>query len=171
MGYGFTPAPKTLVANRRKTQTLLDKDGKVLNSNFPKTSDDTIFLHGYLTSGIPISYTLRGGIPFKDTPGLDWRIYGSKGEIRVTASGPFLQVGYPDVKIQVHNVEKGTVEEVKIEEDDVDALLKGYGLPSKNVGRIYRELSEGRNNCSFDDAVERHDFIEEIYKENGIVGF
>jgi predicted dehydrogenase len=171
LGYGFTPAPKTLVANRRKTQVLLDKDGKVLNSKFPKTSDDTIFLHGYLSTGIPISYTLRGGIPFKDTPGLDWRIYGTTGEIRVTASGPFLQVGYPDVKIEVHDVEKGTVEEVKIEEEDVDALLKEYGIPSKNTGRIYRELSEGRNVCSFEDAVERHEFIEEIYKENGIVDF
>jgi predicted dehydrogenase len=171
LGYGFTPAPKTLVANRRKTQTLVDKDGKVLNSNFPKSSDDTIFLHGYLSTGIPISYTLRGGIPFKDTPGLDWRIYGSKGEIRVTASGPFLQVGYPDVKIQVHDVEKGIVEDVGIEVDDVDTLLKGYGLPSKNTGRVYRELAEGRNNCNFEDAVERHGFIEEIYKENGIVDF
>jgi predicted dehydrogenase len=171
LGYGFTPAAKTLVANRRNTQTLLDKDGTVLNKNFKKTSDDTIFLHGYLTSGIPISYTLRGGIPFKDTPGLDWRIYGSKGEIRVTASGPFLQVGYPDVKIQIHDVEKGTVEEVKIEEDEVDTLLKGYGIPSKNTGRVYRELNEGRNNCSFEDAVERHEFIEEIYRENEIVDF
>jgi hypothetical protein len=60
---------------------------------------------------------------------------------------------------------------VKIEEDDVDALLEGYGIPSKNVGRRYRELSEGRNNCSFEDAAERHGFIEEIYRENGIVDF
>jgi predicted dehydrogenase len=171
LGYGFNPAPKTLVANRRKTQVLLGKDGKVINDKFEKTSDDTIFLNGYLTSGIPISYTLRGGIPFKDTPGLDWRIYGSTGEIRVTASGPFLQVGYPDLKIQVHDVEQGTVEEVKVKEDDVDVLLKDYGLPSKNTGRVYKGLAEGRNNCSFEDAVERHAFIEGLYKENGIVDF
>jgi hypothetical protein len=71
----------------------------------------------------------------------------------------------------VHDVEKGTVEEVGIEEDDVDNLLEGYGIPSKNVGRIYKELSQERNVCSFEDAVERHEFIEGIYRENGIVDF
>lgn len=50
LGYGFEPAPKTLLAIRRKTVKLLDADGKVLEENHPKTADDTIFLNGFLSS-------------------------------------------------------------------------------------------------------------------------
>lgn len=39
--------------------------------------------------------TLRGGKPFKDTPGLEWRIYGETGEIRVTAGGHYFKSGTP----------------------------------------------------------------------------
>jgi hypothetical protein len=45
--------------------------------------------------------TLRGGLMPKNAPGLDWRIYGETGEIRITATGPFLQVGYEDLTIEV----------------------------------------------------------------------
>jgi hypothetical protein len=32
-------------------------------------------------------------------------------------------------------------------------------------------LAEGRVNCSFEDAVERHEFIEGLYRDNGYVRF
>lgn len=166
LGYGFESGPKTLLANRRKTVQIVDGEGKVLETK-DKTSEDTIFLNGTLSSGIPISMTIRGGKPFKDTPGLDWRIYGSTGEIRVTASGPFLQVGYPDMKIQLNDFEKDTVEEVVPDKDEFDEEGT-FGIPARNVGRLYKALGEGRVNCSFEDAVERHALIDKIYKENGI---
>lgn len=164
LGYGFSSPPKSLLANQRKSLKLVDSSGKVVKENVPKDTDDTIFLTGTLSSGIPVSMTLRGGAPFKGTPGLDWRIYGEKGEIRVTASGPFLQIGYPDMKIEVHDFEKDTVEEVKLEKDEFDS----FGIPARNVARVYKELSEGRNNCTFEDAVERHRLLQGMYKENGI---
>ncbi|CZR54084.1 related to dehydrogenases and related proteins [Phialocephala subalpina] len=170
LGYGFESGPKTLLANRRKTVQIVDAEGTAIETK-NKTSDDTIFLNGTLTSGIPISMTLRGGKPFKDIPGLDWRIYGSTGEIRITASGPFLQIGYPDMKIQVHDFEKDTVEEVEVEKDKFDSEDGGkgiFGLPARNVGRLYKSLAEGKVNCSFEDAVERHALIDGMYRENGI---
>jgi len=168
LGYGFNSAPKSLIANRLKTQTLVNDEGKVLDANFEKTSDDTIFFHGYLTSGVPFSFTLRGGAPFKGTPGLDWRIYGEKGEIRVTAGGPFIQAGLPDVKVQLHDFESDTVNDVKIEEDEFDEEGK-YSMYARNVGRLYKGLAEGKVICSFEDAVERHELFDTMYKENGIV--
>ncbi|KAH7354840.1 NAD-binding Rossmann fold oxidoreductase family protein [Rhexocercosporidium sp. MPI-PUGE-AT-0058] len=170
LGYGFTPAPKSLVASRRTHQKVLSSEDAVVEDKHPITSDDTIFLNGTLSTGIPLSFSLRGGKPFKDTPGLEWRIYGETGEIRVTSSGPFLNVGYEDVKIAVFDFEGKEGEEVEVvevEKDEFDG--KEWGMASRNVGRLYRELAEGKINCSFEDAVERHELIEGMYKENGIV--
>lgn len=96
LGYGFESPPQTLLANRRTTQVLLGANGEVLDPKRAKTADDTIFLHGVLNGGVPLSMSMRGGEPFKGEPGLDWRIYGDEGEIRVTAGGVFLQIGYPE---------------------------------------------------------------------------
>lgn len=166
LGYGFEPAPKTLLANRRKTFLVVGSDGKVVKENVPKTSDDILFLAGTLSSGIPLSMTLRGGKAFKDAPPLDWRIYGETGEIRITSGTPFLNVGSPDMKIQVFDFEKDAVEDIEIEKDEFDT--EKFGIPAKNVGRLYKAFAEGKINCSFEDAVERHAFLGAIYKENGI---
>jgi predicted dehydrogenase len=163
LGYGFT-ATRALLENRRTHVNLVDAEGKVVKENVPKTADDTIFLTGTLSTGIPVSMSLRGGKPFKGTPGLDWRIYGETGEIRVTAMGPFLQIGYPDMKIELYDVEKDTVEEVQIPKDDFD---DGYEFAARNVGRLYRGLAKGEVNCSFEDAVLRHELLEELYQQNG----
>ncbi|PVH73228.1 NAD-P-binding protein [Cadophora sp. DSE1049] len=167
-GYGFQTPPKTLLANRRPFVKMLDHNGRTVEEVHRKTSDDTIFLHGTLSNdSIPVSFALRGGMPFPSTPGLEWRIYGEEGEVRVTAAGIFLQIGYADMKIQVAKF-GGVVEEVQVKGDEFDA--EGYGLVSKNVGRIYRCLERGEREglCGFDDAVQRHELIDEMYRENGI---
>jgi hypothetical protein len=41
------------------------------------------------------------------------------------------------------------------------------GIPYGNVARVYRELREGRVNCSFEEAVEFHRVLEEAWKANG----
>ncbi|TVY80456.1 Galactose/lactose metabolism regulatory protein GAL80 [Lachnellula suecica] len=165
LGYGFNEhGAKSVVANRRPILKLLEDDGKtVIEEKHVKTSDDTIFLTGTLSSGIPLSFSLRGDKAFKNTPGLDWRIYGSTGEIRITASGPFLQIGYPDLKLEVYDFESDVLEEVEVGDD-----LEEVEGPAKNVGRVYRGVGEGENNCTFEDAVERHRLIAGMYRENGI---
>lgn len=167
LGYGFTTAHSVL-ANRRPEVKLLDSTGKVISENHPKTADDTIFLNGILASGIPLSVSLRGGSQFKGQPGLDWRIYGSTGEIRITAQGPFLQIGYPDMMVEVHDYVKDELKNVVFEEGSGSAgSYADLPIPGRNVGRVYEALKEGRISCTFEDAVERHEFIEELYKENG----
>lgn len=172
LGYGFTPSPKTLVASRRTHQKVLSSTNALIKEFHPITSDDTIFLHGTISSGIPLSFSLRGGKPFPDTPGLEWRIYGETGEIRVTSSGPFLNIGYPDVKIAVFDFdleggEAKKVEVVEVKKDEFDG--EEWGMQSRNVARLYKGLSEGEVNCSFEDAVQRHELIEGMYRENAIV--
>ena len=153
LGYGFEGKPKTLLANRRKFQKLFDGNGKVVEEKHAKTADDTIFLHGTLSTGIPLSFSLRGGKPFPGEPGMNWTIYGEKGTIRITSPSPFLQIGYDGMKIQVQDGEGDKAEDIEIPGDEFD----GYKHPARNVGRVYKHFAEGTINCSIEDAVERHE--------------
>lgn len=167
LGYGFKTI-HSLLANRRTHIALTDAEGKVIEPHHRKNADDTIFLNGTLSTGIPLSMTLRGGQPFKGAPGLVWSIYGSTGEIRITAGGPFLQIGYAEsqggIKVEVHSFGDGkdSVEEVETVDE-----LEDLPMPGRNVARVYKELEEGKISCTFEDAVDRHTFIEGLYKENG----
>ena len=67
------------------------------------------------------------------------------------------------MKIELHDFASDGLEEVKFEEE-----FGELGLTARNVARVYRELKLGRNNCSFEDAVERHRLIKEVYKDSGI---
>ncbi|PSS25234.1 hypothetical protein M430DRAFT_133496 [Amorphotheca resinae ATCC 22711] len=163
LGYGFEKH-NSIIANRRPFVKLLNSEGKVVDEKHPKTADDTIFFSGIIKgSGVPFSFSLRGGTPFKNTPGLEWRIYGSKAEIRVTAPNPFLQIGLPDTKVEIHDFAKDTVEEVPFPKDE----FEDFAVPARNVSRVYQKFAKGEIICSFEEAVQRHEFIEELYKENG----
>lgn len=72
-------------------------------------------------------------------------------------------MGFPDMKIEVHDHASDEVREVAFEEE-----FAALELPARNVASVYKELRAGRNNCSFEDAVERHRLIKEIYKDSGI---
>ena len=78
--------PYALLRTRRPTCTLMNDDGTVDKESIPKTADDTMFVTGELGDDkVPTSFNLLGGEPFPGTPGLEWRIYGMDGTIRVTA--------------------------------------------------------------------------------------
>lgn len=71
------------------------------------------------------------------------------------------------MKVQLVEGE-GIVTVVEIEQDEFDQDGK-FGLPARNVARLYEGLSDGLINCSFEDAVERHGLIEGMFKENGFI--
>ncbi|KAL3417618.1 oxidoreductase family protein [Phlyctema vagabunda] len=161
LGSTFTSSTAVL-ANRRPFVTLTKDDGTVITDKHPKTAEDTIFIQGTLGSSVPVQVSLRGGSTFKGTPGLDWRIYGTKGELRITAAGPFLQIGYPDQKIELHDVATDSVSVLDVLTDRWDDLP----LPGRNVARVYEAIAgdAGRQEllCSFEDAVERHRFLHKL---------
>lgn len=176
LGYGVEN-PHALLRTRRETTNLLNDDGSVAEESIPKTADDTIFVSGELGSDkIPTSFQLFGGDAFPGTDVLDWRIHGMNGTIRVTASGPFLQIGYPDQKIEVHDLATGKVQNVEIPRDEFDEMATPDELPHgmysrdfgfKAIGRFYKHLATGAESCTWEDAVERHELIEELYRQNG----
>jgi len=163
LGSGFK-SKHAVIANRRPLIKLVDNltDANKI-SDFVKDTEDTVMLVGTLANGVPFSWSLRGARPFKGTPGMDWRIYGEKGEIRATAYESFLPMGDNTQKIEVHDFESDSVEEIEIPVDEVDALP----MNARNVGRVYRAFANGEISCNFEDAVDRHQLIDEVYRENG----
>ncbi|KAK8127203.1 oxidoreductase [Apiospora sp. TS-2023a] len=163
LGSTFEPTKSNaLMTVRRPFVKLTKADGTVISDRHPQTSEDTIFINGVLASSVPVQYTLRGGAPFKGTPALDWRILGTKGELRVTASGVFLQIGYPDQKIEFFDSAADQVTEVPIKADEWDKLP----IPARNVARVYEgiagDIKAKQHLCDFDDAIERHRFLHSL---------
>jgi predicted dehydrogenase len=155
----------SIIANRRSIIQLLNKDGSIAVKDYHKTADDTIMVQGIVQDGTPVSINLRGGRAFKDTPGMDWRIYGETGEIRITATGAFIHIGYPDIVVLVHDFASDEVEVVEIGNDRFEDLP----LPARNVAKVYEAFANDDESvlCDFQDAVVRHRFIEILYKQNG----
>lgn len=163
LGSTFEPTKSNaLLTVRRPLIKLTKADGTVISDHHPQTAEDTIFINGMLASSVPVQYTLRGGAPFKGAPALDWRILGTKGELRVTASGVFLQIGYPDQKIEFFDAAADHVTEVPIKADEWDKLP----IPARNVARVYEGIAgdaEAKKHlCDFDDAIERHRFLDSL---------
>jgi hypothetical protein len=67
------------------------------------------------------------------------------------------------MRVQLQEGE-GEATDVELPRDGFDE----YGVPARNVGRLYEGLAEGEVNCSFEEAVQWHELIDGMYKENGI---
>jgi predicted dehydrogenase len=142
-----------IISTQRPRIQLKDEDGTLVD--FERTSPDNIALQGHLQGGGVLSIHQRGGPPFKDTPGLVWRIYGEKGEIEVTSDGSFLQIGYPNMAIKLHDQAKDTVETIDYEVNDG---FESLPLPAQNVARMYEAFADGRTGdfADWEEAVQRH---------------
>jgi predicted dehydrogenase len=135
----------------------------VAKENVEKTTPDHVMIQGSLKSGAVLSATIRGGSPFKGSPGLEWRIYGEKGEIKITGPSAFIEIVGTN-SIQLHDFATDKIVEI--------ALKKGAFAEmdpiNRNLARVYEAIAAGDKSllCDFEDAVKRHHFIEEIYNQN-----
>lgn len=128
-----------------------------------KDTPDQVLVQGTLTSGAVLSFHIRGGSAFPSAPKFQWRIYGEKGEIEITATGALLNVGYDDEKILLHDQISGEVETVEVEKDEWDELPR----PARNIGRLYETYWKGEGGSDvvdFEGAVKRHALIEDLYE-------
>lgn len=146
---------------KRPEVELLDKPDGTVVETMQRTSHDQILIQGHLDSGALLSHHLRGGKAFPGSPGLMWRIYGETGEIQVTASGPNLQLGYEDARIQLHRHASGEVETVELAKDEWSELP----LVAQNVARMYEAFADERaaDYPDWREAVVRHRLVEELY--------
>ena len=166
-----TKRKKTLLRDKPHTYKPGPDDEPVkIIGSVERTSYDQILLQGHLENGALFSFHMRGGMPFPGTPALDWRIYGEKGEIRVTTPSANLHFGGPGHTIQCHDHESGTVEDVALPQDEFDE--RELPWPARAPARIYEAFAASKDKqaesipayATWEDAVQRHRLVEEMYE-------
>ncbi|RMJ22162.1 hypothetical protein PHISP_06969 [Aspergillus sp. HF37] len=154
---------QSLVSNQRPVVKIAKADGSVVKENADKTTPDHIIIQGTLKSGAVLSAAIRGGAPFKGTPGLVWNIYGEEGEIRITGPSAFIGI-VGTTSFELHNFDTDNVEDIALKE----GTFVQMGPINRNIARVYEAIAAGDHSvlCDFEDAVSRQEFIQEIDDQN-----
>ncbi|THY46150.1 NAD(P)-binding protein [Aureobasidium pullulans] len=152
--------PATVSAELRTTWPTIDlvDDDKVLETGITKTADDYISLHGTTANGTTYTYNMRGGDAFAPEEGFAWDIIGDKGQIRVTGSTIMANLGAEDYKIRIKDHTTGKISDVEL-----DACLD-LPLAAQNVGKLYESYAAGDSLCTFEDAIQRHKFLDGVFQ-------
>ncbi|KAL8715391.1 MAG: hypothetical protein Q9220_000724 [cf. Caloplaca sp. 1 TL-2023] len=181
---GDISSHRSLLVNQHPTVDIVDPvTTEVVSSSQPNDVPNQIVFDAVMQSGAVL--TLRINNSAIPTPGrnppatgvkmpeLDWRIFGTKGEIRITSHKSWaLNVGADDLKIELWKVDEGTVVEVDIGEDELENLP----LAARNVARLYEAFADsqkledgtkGKGYADFEEALRRHNLIEKMLHENG----
>jgi len=155
-----------LLTTRWPETKLLHADGS-FNRMIKRETPDHVMLQGTLkNNGAPISMTARSGKGFKDSPNLVWRIFGTKGEIRLT-SAAMLTLALGGEKIEVFDHEKDTVEVVNVEYAEAVKDLSPF---AKDIGLLYEGFVKGwgveEGFVDFEQAVGMHTIIDCMEKSS-----
>jgi predicted dehydrogenase len=155
-----------LLTTRWPETKLLHADGS-FDRLIKRETPDHVMLQGTLkNNGAPISMTARSGKGFKDSPNLVWRIFGTKGEIRLT-SAAMLTLALGGEKIEVFDHEKDTVEVVNVEYAEAVKDLSPF---AKDIGMLYEGFVNGwgveEGFVDFEQAVGMHTIIDCMEKSS-----
>ena len=155
-----------LLTTRWPETKLLHADGS-FNRMIKRETPDHVMLQGTLkNNSAPISMTARSGKGFKDSPNLVWRIFGTKGEIRLT-SAAMLTLALGGEKIEVFDHEKDTVEVVNVEYAEAVKDLSPF---AKDIGMLYEGFVNGwgveEGFVDFEQAVGMHTIIDCMEKSS-----
>jgi predicted dehydrogenase len=142
---------------------IIKVDGSVAKKNAKKTNPDHVMIQGSLKSGAVLSAMIRGGAPFKGSPGLEWSIYGERGEIRITGPSAFIEIVGTN-SIQLHDFATDEIVEIALK----NGAFAEMGPINRNLASVYEAIAAGDKTilCDFERAVKRHQFIEEVHCQN-----
>ncbi|KAL4995191.1 hypothetical protein BDV10DRAFT_203221 [Aspergillus recurvatus] len=154
---------QSLLSNQRPVVKVVKADGSVVKGRAEKTTPDHVMIQGTLNSGAVLSASIRGGDPFKGSPGLEWSIYGEKGEIRIKGPSCYIEI-VGTTSFELHDFETGKVSSIKLREGSFAEMCP----MNRNMARLYEAIAAGDKSvlCDFEEAVRRHEFIEGIHKHN-----
>ncbi|KAF2241932.1 oxidoreductase family protein [Trematosphaeria pertusa] len=167
---------------QRPQLKVFDAEGRekgMVKSDVP----DLLALHGTLkksegrirvVDGAVLSATFRLGPPFKGEPGFVWTINGEKGELLITAPGPYIFSGDSyngPVSIKLHDHLTHQVRELGWEWQD---WQKELPIRARITGEVYEryaewvengmgEVKEGREWPRLGDGLERMREFERLY--------
>jgi predicted dehydrogenase len=153
---------KAMAANLRPKMHILRDDGTISEELYDKNTPDQIALLGRLEKhpAAVFSFHLRAGDRFMGESGSVWRIYGTKGELKMefVSAGPQMAKA---TSIRFSNAEKKEIEEIFTDEGGPEWT----DLPpqGQNIGRLYEAYAAGQPYGDFDLAVRRHELIDEFW--------
>lgn len=151
-----------VLENLNPVVDLVD-DGKVVETGVQKDTDDEIVVQGKFVTGAVMSIHLRIGQPFPGTPGLQWHIVGEEGEILVTATKPYIQLGVENLSTKLYDTVTGSVEDISIPDDDKNALP----VMGQNIARLYDAFAEDSSEyATFHHAIVKHRLIDELFRSS-----
>lgn len=163
---GGLESVSALLTTRWPDTKLLHSDGS-FDKMVTRETPDHVMMHGNLSNNTaPIIIATRLGKTFKDTPNLTWRIFGTKGEIRLTAFAS-VSLALGGEKIELYDHEKDVVEVIDVEYADEIKKLPTF---AKNIGKLY-ELFADRGTVDegfvdFEQAVGVHKIIEAMERSS-----
>jgi predicted dehydrogenase len=145
---------------QRRRQVRVLETGEMI----PMRAADQLVVSGILSSGAPLAFQLRGGLP----PGtrLLWEINGTLGDLRLTAQVEDV----PVINITPLHLAGGRKGEPGCQSLSVPASYY-EGLPeapvARNVAALYRSMAKDlrtgtRTAPSFEDAVKLHTVVAAI---------
>ena len=154
----YTP----LAVNLRRKMHIMKSDGSILEELYEKDTPDQILLQGRLKRhpSAAFSFHLRAGDRFIGESGSTWRIYGTKGELAVEFASAGPQMAKAG-SIRFSNAEKGEIEEIITDEGGEE--WTELPVQGQNIGRLYEAYATGKPYADFDDAVKRHELIDEFW--------
>ncbi|KAF7970545.1 hypothetical protein HWV62_23713 [Athelia sp. TMB] len=175
---GEVASHRSLLVNQYPEVSIIDPKTREVLEKRPNDVPNQVVFDAILKSGAVLTFKLHsaasippGGKDQGKPPAVDWRIFGSKGEIRITASDTWsLNTESGNAKIEVWK-DDGAVVVVDIRVDEFEDLP----APARNIGRLYEAFAAGLDGegkkkkwyPDFEHALKTHELIEEMYKENG----
>ncbi|ODV96139.1 hypothetical protein PACTADRAFT_2437 [Pachysolen tannophilus NRRL Y-2460] len=160
LGQEFTSV-KARVDTKFKKVTIVDTTGKPTGEVIEKTTPDHINLVATLGKDILLSYSVSGGQTTPLTPGLEWHIRGTKGDIFVQGPSAFTQ--FIPLKMSYATTDsKGKINE----------FVPEYDGTVGNIQDLWKTFAENpdedRENrlVDFEGAVTLHKVLEAIQQSS-----
>jgi predicted dehydrogenase len=176
----------SLLVRNYPTVTIYDPlTGEVIDEARPNDVPDQVVLNAVLSSGATLSYKLHGTTAFdRDSklrdashkpkiPAIEWRIFGSHGQIRITSYDGMcntwsLNYGQDRLEVEIYDARTDTLTQLPTVEDDFAHLP----APARNMARLYEAFARAKAGQAdswypdFEYGVKKHELIDTMYKEN-----
>jgi hypothetical protein len=174
---------KSRLANQHATVKIINPStGEVLDPARPNNVPTEVALVATTKSGAPLTYHLRSGPSYSaDSPhpektlAIDWRIFGSKGEIRIRSWDSYINTWSLNMTADQLRVEVSDY--VTQQTTDLETLADEFShlpIEARNIARVYEAFyaawagDEKAWYPDFEYASARHEILEQMYRENGM---
>ncbi|EXJ76859.1 hypothetical protein A1O3_10504 [Capronia epimyces CBS 606.96] len=182
---GMVSSHQSLLVNQYPEVDVVDPATReVVEKARPNDVPNQVVFDAVLESGVVLTYKLQNAATISPgaktandharLPFLEWRIFGSKGEIRIQRFKTWsINAGTvnDEWEANIWRSEDGDWLEVKADPDEFQHLP----IPARNIGRLYEAFAAGLDAQKgkevwypdFEHALKTHELLDDMYRKNG----